>query len=399
MVNRRRRLDVRNPYTIPPVEAEMPEDVVDHTTASGRAVTIDGEVEAVLFDLDTIDDDDISDDVGSPALDDDERDDAPRHGVAARTEELRPERGDTGVRLDKYVARQIGDLSRSYIQQLIDGEKILVDGQPRRAAFKLTHGEVVNVDIPAPVVDELLPEPMDLTIIYEDDDVIVIDKPAGLVVHPAPGHASGTLVNGLLAHDPNMSVGGSLRPGIVHRLDKDTSGLIVAARNDRARNALLGQWEERTVEKRYIALVHGLLEEDLVTVDAPIGRDPAQRQRMAVIPSGRRALTRLRAITRFPGANLTLVEAEIETGRTHQIRVHCAFIKHPIIGDEVYGRLRADGKRRDNRVRRQFLHAAVLGFTLPDGDAIRLESPLPADLTAALDRVRADEERTGSSRS
>jgi 23S rRNA pseudouridine1911/1915/1917 synthase len=374
----------------------MPEDVVDHTTASGREVTVDGEVEAVLFDLDDIEADEIDGDGEPLEFDENERDDAPRHGVAARVEELRPERSDIGVRLDKYLAREIGDLSRSYIQQLIDGEKILVDGQPRRAAFKLTPGEVVTVDIPAPVVDELLPEPMDLNIVYEDDDVIVIDKPAGLVVHPAPGHAKGTLVNGLLAHDPKMSVGGSLRPGIVHRLDKDTSGLIVAARNDRARNSLVRQWEERTVEKRYIALVHGLLEEDLITIDAPIGRDTAQRQRMAVIPSGRRALTRLRAITRFPGANLTLVEAEIETGRTHQIRVHCAFIKHPIIGDEVYGRLRADGKRRDNRVRRQFLHAAVLGFNLPDGEPIRLESPLPADLSAALDRVRADEERAGS---
>ncbi len=394
VVNRRRRLDVRNPYTIPPVEAEVPEDAVDHTPVSGQEVTVDGSVEAVLFDLDVTDEDGESEE-DALDFDPDEREDAPRHGVAARTEELRPERTDIGTRLDKYVAREVGDLSRSYIQQLIDDGRIRVDGQERRAAFKLTPGEVVTVDIPAPVVDELVPEPMDLVIVYEDADVIVIDKPAGLVVHPAPGHAKGTLVNGLIAHDPAMSVGGSMRPGIVHRLDKDTSGLIVAARNDRARNSLVRQWEERTVEKRYLALVHGLLEEDLVTIDAPIGRDTAQRQRMAVIPSGRRALTRLRAVERFPEANLTLVEADIATGRTHQIRVHCAFIKHPIIGDEVYGRLRADGKRRDNRVRRQFLHAAVLGFDLPDGERLRLESPLPKDLSAALDRVRSDEARSG----
>ena len=389
IANRKRRLDIRNPFTIPPTEAAVPEDAVDHAAVSGREVTVGGEVEAVLFDLDEVGEDvDLFEDEGEDA----QGSAAPAAG--ARTIELRPERVDIGMRLDKYVAREVGDLSRSYLQQLIDEGKVLVDGQTRRSAFKLTPGEVIVVDVPAPTVDEVLPEAMDLDIVYEDDDVIVLNKPAGLVVHPAPGHASGTLVNGLIHHAPSMTVGGSLRPGIVHRLDKDTSGLIVAAKNDRARNSLVAQWEARTVEKRYIALVAGLLEEDQVTIDAPIGRDPMQRQRMAVIPAGRNAVTHLRATERFRNANLTLVEAEIETGRTHQIRVHAAFIKHPIIGDEVYGRLRADGKRSDSRVRRQFLHAAVLAFDLPDGTRMRFESPLPADLGKALARIRQENERT-----
>ena len=389
IANRKRRLDVRNPYTIPPIEAERPEDAVDHAAVSGRNVTVDGEIEAVLFDLDEAGDED-------EAYEDDSDSASAVAGAPpaeARVVELHPERADIGMRLDKYVARELGDLSRSYLQQLIDEQRVRVDGQTRRAAFKLTPGEVVVVNVPAPVVDELLPEAMDLDIVYEDDDVIVINKPAGLVVHPAPGHASGTLVNGLIHYAPEMSVGGTLRPGIVHRLDKDTSGLIVAAKNDRARNSLVAQWESRTVEKRYIALLNGLLEEDAVTIDAPIGRDPMQRQRMAVIPAGRNAVTHLQAVERFRNANLTLVDAEIETGRTHQIRVHAAFIKHPILGDEVYGRLRADGRRTDSRVRRQFLHAAVLAFDLPDGTRAQFEVPLPDDLSKALGRIRQDDER------
>lgn len=389
ITNRKRRLDIPNPFTVPPTEASLPEDAVDHVAVSGREVSIGGEIEAVLFDLDEVGEDgELFEDEGEDAT----ATEPPATG--ARTIELRPERADIGMRLDKYVAREIGDLSRSYLQQLIDEGQIKVDGQTRRSAFKLTPGEVIVVDVPAPVIDEVLPEAMDLDIVYEDDDVIVLNKPAGLVVHPAPGHASGTLVNGLIHHAPSMTVGGSLRPGIVHRLDKDTSGLIVAAKNDRARNSLVAQWEARTVEKRYIALVGGLLEEDQVTIDAPIGRDPMQRQRMAVIPAGRNAVTHLRSTERFRNANLTLVEAEIETGRTHQIRVHAAFIKHPILGDEVYGRLRADGKRSDSRVRRQFLHAAVLAFDLPDGTRMRFESELPLDLAKALGRIRQENERT-----
>lgn len=389
--SRKRRLDVRNPYTVPPVEAEIPEDAVDQVGVTAREVVVDGDVEAMLFDLDDLDADLDEEDEDEEAGDAAEATDAV--GGEARHIELSPERSDNGTRLDKYVAREVNDLSRSYLQQLIEGGQVRVDGQIRRAAFKLTAGEVVIVDVPAPVVDEVLPEAMDLVVVYEDDDVIVIDKPAGLVVHPAPGHPTGTLVNGLIHHAPSMSVGGTLRPGIVHRLDKDTSGLIVAAKNDRARNSLVGQWEARTVEKRYVALLHGLLEEDEVTVDAPIGRDPMQRQRMAVIPAGRNAVTHLRATERFPNSNLTLVEAAIETGRTHQIRVHAAFIKHPIIGDEVYGRPRVDGKRTDSRVRRQFLHAAVLGFDLPSGDHVEFVSPLPEDLTRALARIREAETR------
>ena len=399
IVNRKRRLDVRNPYSIPPIEAEQPEDAVDYTAATGREVAVDGEVEAVLFDLD-------ADDVADDAFDDDvfANDVDPEGELATattpasdggRAAELRPGRADINMRLDKYVAREIGDLSRSYLQDLIEAGAVRVDGQARRPSFKVTPGEIVTVAVPAPVEDELRPEPIPLDIVFENDDVIVINKPAGLVVHPAPGHANGTLVNGLIHYAPEISVGGSHRPGIVHRLDKDTSGLIVVAKNDRARNSLVAQWETRTVEKRYVALLNGILADDDVTIDAPIGRDPMQRQRMAVVPSGRRALTSLRAAERLPHANVTLVDATIETGRTHQIRVHAAFIKHPIVGDEVYGRVRADGKRRDSRVRRQFLHASHLAFDVPDGERLAFDLPLPDDLARALDRMRDAETRQG----
>ena len=331
IVNRKRRLDVRNPYSIPPVEAERPEDAVDHTSVAGREVAVDGEVEAVLFDLDLNMDDIVDDEREGEPLAADEPGVRAVPGADGRAAELRPERADTNMRLDKYVARELGDLSRSYFQQLIDDGFVRVDGQIRRPSFKVTPGEVVTVAVPAPVEDDLQPEPIPLDIVFENDDVIVINKPAGLVVHPAPGHATGTLVNGLIYYAPELSVGGSHRPGIVHRLDKDTSGLIVVAKNDQARNSLVAQWETRTVKKRYIALLHGLLVDDDVTIDAPIGRDPMQRQRMAVVPSGRRAVTHLYVVERLEHANATLVDATIETGphapdsrsrRVHQASGH-----------------------------------------------------------------------------
>ncbi len=220
----------------------------------------------------------------------------------------------------------------------------------------------MSVEIPPPRIDEILPDPIPLAIVYEDADVIVVDKPAGMVVHPAPGHPRGTLANALLAHVPGISVGGSQRPGIVHRLDKDTSGLIVAAKTDRGRTSLVSQWEDRAVEKTYLALVSGSAEDEEAIIDAPIGRDPKNRQRMAVVRSGRPAVTRFHVVERFP--DTTLLEVSIETGRTHQIRVHLAFIGHPIVGDHVYGRTRPTEPQLD----RQFLHASALAFQLPDGD-------------------------------
>ena len=300
--------------------------------------------------------------------------------------ELRPERADTSERLDKFIAASLPDLSRSYVQQLIEAGQVRVDGVVRRAKFKVTPGEVVVVDVPPTAVEAVEPEAIPLAIVYEDDDVIVLDKPAGLVVHPAPGHARGTLVNALLHHAPGISIGGTNRPGIVHRLDKDTSGLMVVAKTDRAHAALVGQWATRSVRKGYVALAAGVVEPDEGTIDAPIGRDPVHRQRMAVTPKGRPAVTHFAVRERF--AAVTLLDVEIETGRTHQIRVHLAFIDHPVVGDAVYGR--AGARRGEPSAPRQFLHAARLGFRLPDGRDVAFESPLPPDLAAALDALRTE---------
>ena len=297
--------------------------------------------------------------------------------------ELYPTRENLGTRLDRYVSDQLPDLSRGTVQGLIESGRVRVDGQQRKPKFRMTPGEVVSVEIPPPRIDEILPDPIPLAVVYEDADVIVVDKPAGMVVHPAPGHQRGTLANALLAHVPGLSVGGSQRPGIVHRLDKDTSGLIVAAKTDRGRTALVTQWEDRSVEKTYLALVSGLVEDDDAIVDAPIGRDPKNRQRMAVVRSGRPAVTRFHVVERF--RNTSLLEVSIETGRTHQIRVHLAFIGHPIVGDQLYGRARPMEPQLD----RQFLHASALAFLLPDGTALRLEAPLPDDLQAVLEELRA----------
>jgi len=296
--------------------------------------------------------------------------------------ELRPGREDLGTRLDRYVAENLPDLSRGTVQALIESGRIRVDGQQRKPKFRMTPGEVVSVKIPPPRIDEILPDPIPLAVVYEDTDVVVIDKPAGMVVHPAPGHPRGTLANALVAHVPGISVGGSQRPGIVHRLDKDTSGLIVAAKTDRGRTSLISQWEDRSVEKTYLALVVGSVADEEATIDAPIGRDPKNRQRMAVLRSGRPAVTRFRVIERFP--NATLLELSIETGRTHQIRVHLAFIGHPILGDQLYGRPR----QTDFQLARQFLHASALAFQLPDGARLKLEAPLPNDLQSVLEQLR-----------
>jgi len=302
--------------------------------------------------------------------------------------ELTPTRADLNERLDKFIAEHIKDLSRSYIQQLIDDERVTVDGIVRRRTFKMTPGQVVNVSVPPPEIDNVEPENIPLDIVYEDRDVIVIDKPAGMVVHPAAGHPRGTLVNALLYHAPEISVAGSNRPGIVHRLDKDTSGLIVVAKSDRARVTLVKQWNSRSVEKRYMALVRGVVEENEATIDVPIGRDPTARSRMAVVAGTRNAITHFAVIERF--AEATFLDVEIVTGRTHQIRVHLAFIGHPVVGDSTYNRFSGVTGAASSIVDRQFLHAATLSFVLPDGQSVRFEAPLPADLVAALETLRAE---------
>ena len=303
--------------------------------------------------------------------------------------ELHPTRDEINERLDKFVAARLDHLSRSYVQQLVERQLVTVDGVPRKRTFKMTPGEVIGVTVPEPESDEILPEAIPLDVIYEDVDLLVIDKPAGMVVHPAPGHSHGTLVNALVHYAPDIGVGGTNRPGIVHRLDKDTSGLIVVAKSDRGRTALIRQWNAREVFKEYVALVRGVVPEDAATIDVPIGRDPVARNRMAAVAGARDAVSRFTVRERF--VDSTLLDIVIETGRTHQIRVHFAYIGHPVVGDSVYNS--GDGLYggANSLASRQFLHAAKLGFSLPNGKAMLFEAPLPPDLRTTLVAIRTEE--------
>lgn len=305
------------------------------------------------------------------------------------TIEFRPERDDRNTRLDKYLADRLPAFSRTYLQDLIDAGHVRVDGFERRRTFKITPGQVVVVTVPEPEQHYLQPEPIPLSIVYEDADVLVIDKAAGMVVHPAPGHPSGTLANAVIAHAPNIKVGGSTRPGIVHRLDKDTSGLIVIAKSDRAHTSLVRQWNQRTVEKHYVTLVRGSVRDPTATIDVPIGRDPVMRNRMAAVPGGRPAVTHFDVRTRYEGA--TLLDVRIDTGRTHQIRVHLAFIGYPVVGDPVYNRFTGPFGGTGSIVKRHFLHAASLAIDLPGGERKQFVSPLPSDLEAALSRLEHEQ--------
>jgi 23S rRNA pseudouridine1911/1915/1917 synthase len=300
--------------------------------------------------------------------------------------ELFPVRSDIGMRLDRYVAAGISDLSRTYLQQLIDAGNVRVDGQVRRASFKITPGQRVTVEVPEAAEVDLLPEDIALDVIYADADVIVLDKPAGMVVHPAPGHRSGTLVNALLYHYPDIAIAGSNRPGLVHRLDKDTSGVMVVARNDRAHISLVAQWQDRTVDKRYVALVAGGIEEAEATIDAPIARDPSNRLRMAARRDGKEAVSHFAVTERFSEA--TLLDVSIETGRTHQIRVHLAMIGHPVLGDHLYANHQSRLLAAECGIERQMLHARTLAFTLPGGHRKSFHAPLPKDMLSAIDRLR-----------
>lgn len=305
---------------------------------------------------------------------------------------LTPNPDERGLRLDRFLSDRLPDLSRAYIQRLIDQGMVTVDGHRRKQTFKMTPGETIVVQVPPAEETALEPEPIPLSVLYEDDDVLVIDKPAGLVVHPAPGHPTGTLVNALLHHVPGLSVGGTNRPGIVHRLDKDTSGVMVIAKSDRGHAALRWQWSEQLVGKSYVALVRGVLEPNEGTIDAPIGRDPKDRQRMAVIQGGKEAVTHFTVQRRFH--ETTLVDVDLETGRTHQIRVHFAFIDHPVVGDKIYNPYSGPAGGKSPLIDRQFLHASRLEFSLPDGADVAFESPLPDDLVRVLDTLaREDGER------
>jgi 23S rRNA pseudouridine1911/1915/1917 synthase len=307
------------------------------------------------------------------------------------------------LRLDAFLATRIADLSRSRAAQLIEAGAVTLNGRPARKSERPAPGDVIVLDMPAATPSQIPAEPLPLAIIYEDADLLVIDKPAGLVVHPAPGHPSGTLVNALLHHVRDLSgIGGVLRPGIVHRLDKDTSGLLLVAKHDAAHRALAEALRRREIRRIYTAAAWGHLSEDSLTVDAPIARSPTDRKRMAVVPGGRAARTRLRRLERWPAADL--LHAELESGRTHQIRVHLAHIGHPVVGDATYGAHGARGisgpARRwaqllASRVSRQFLHAEELQFRQPTtGKPLRFRSPLPPDLAEVAEWARGTGERS-----
>ena len=287
--------------------------------------------------------------------------------------------GDAEGRLDSYVTAQCPQLSRSHVQHLIEDGLVTVNGRASKSGYKLREWDKVAVTIPPPQPIAPQPENIPLSIVYEDDDLLVVDKPAGLTVHPAPGHPEHTLVNAVLAHCPGLSINGSIRPGIVHRLDKDTSGLMVVAKNDVALRSLSAQMKSRSMLKQYMVLVHGRLSPEKGVIEAPIGRDPSARKRMAIVESGRAARTRYRVLKYFKG--YTLLEVTLETGRTHQIRVHMAATGFPVVGDAVYG-------KKSDVAARQFVHACRLGFKLPSsGEKVEFTAPLPGDLEEAVERA------------
>lgn len=291
-----------------------------------------------------------------------------------------------GVRLDRFLVAQLDDISRTGVQQLIAEEAVLVNGKPSKPGYALRLNDDLHVlrTTPSAPPSQVTPQSLPLDIIYEDADLLVINKPVGMVVHPAPGHYDDTLVNALLAHYPQFQeMGENLRPGIVHRLDRDTSGLLIVAKNTRTQTALVEQMKQHEIEKRYLALVEGIVALDKGSIDAPIGRDPRHRQQMTITVTGsREARTHFRVLERF--ARHTLLLLQLETGRTHQIRVHLKAIGHPVVADPVYG---SGHKRPGIPLQRQFLHASQLEFTHPiSGKRLILEAPVPADLQAVLKR-------------
>jgi 23S rRNA pseudouridine1911/1915/1917 synthase len=306
---------------------------------------------------------------------------------------LRVAPSDAGVRLDAYLASHIEAWSRARLQRLIESEDVLVNGKASKPSYKLRENDELEVELTAPASTSFVPEAIPIDIVYEDEALVVVNKPAGLVVHPAAGIHSGTLANALAYHFQQLPDNGAgLRPGIVHRLDRDTSGLLVVAKTESALEHLSDQFRDRTVFKSYVALVHGRVNTDSGRIDQPLARDPANRTRMAVVRGGRGALSLYRVRQRFD--RFTLLDVELKTGRTHQIRVHLAWLKHPVVGDETYGGGR-DNTIQDAKLRarvrnlgRHFLHAEKLAFTHPQtNERVEFSTQLPAELTDLLAQI------------
>lgn len=287
---------------------------------------------------------------------------------------------DQTGRIDKVLTSLEPEITRSQLKNLINDGHVTVNGQAVKPKYKVQAGDKISLVKPEPQSLELTPENIPLDIVYEDDDMIVVNKPQGMVVHPAPGHPDHTLVNALLYHSPLSTINGTFRPGIVHRIDKDTSGLLMVAKNDLAHQSLAEQLRNKTNKREYLALVYGQIKEDEGTIDAPLGRNPQDRKKQAVVKDGRHAVTHFKVVKRYD--NFTLVKCILETGRTHQIRVHMKYIGHPLVGDPLYGPRKVIGKNG------QFLHAALLGFKHPrTGEEMVFEAPLPENFQKMLDKL------------
>lgn len=289
-----------------------------------------------------------------------------------------------GERIDKYLSEQLEDMTRSHIQKLIKENMVRVNGMTVKSNFKLSTSDQIEVEIPELKEPDILPENIPLDILYEDQDILVVNKPKGMVVHPAPGHYTGTLVNAIMYHckDNLSGINGVMRPGIVHRIDMDTTGSLLICKNDRAHQALAEQLKEHSITRKYHAIVHGRLKEDEGTIDKPIGRHPIDRKKMSVhCTNGREAVTHYRVLKRFQ--QFTYIECQLETGRTHQIRVHMSSIGHPILGDQVYGPAKCPYKLHG-----QTLHAKVLGITHPTtGEYMEFDAPLPDYFQGLLEKM------------
>lgn len=289
-------------------------------------------------------------------------------------------------RLDKFLSAMLPDQSRSYLQKIIKDGNVLVNGEPKKSSYRLEDGDEVTADFPELKSPDIEPENIPLDILYEDDSILMVNKPKGMVVHPSAGHYTGTLVNAVLWHCQGQlsGINGVSRPGIVHRIDKDTTGVLVVCKNDAAHNAVAAQLKEHSITRKYRAIVHGVIKEDEGTVDAPIGRHPTERKKMASgVKNGKRAVTHYRVLERFQG--YTYVECQLETGRTHQIRVHMASIHHPLLGDTVYG-----PAKDSHHLEGQTLHAMVLGLIHPvTGEYLEVEAPLPEYFENLLKKFRA----------